>query len=1054
MKTTNKRGSSTETNPRKKRRVLESESDHEPQSESNHEPSSESDHEPQSESNHEPSSESDRDIDITEVQNPANRKVIIDSWLKNVHPARAARARHVAGKVFSVMFRVPNSSEILCSKLPFRDKCVLMEKLQILSKCEYGTPDFFAVKHSIASVLDSYAKLTENDEELEQIEKQGDVLNNMIEGDPLKLKIFKAPVSEHNKKIILSKYANWINMPYDDGEKAKLQEWIETAIKIVDGGQGIPITLAAGRPAINKYLYEVKSYMDKHLYGMTGPKERLLELVASRITNPDSKELSIGLLGPPGVGKCLHPDTKLLLYFGGTKKACDVAQKDILFGDDGMPRVVLSTCRGTEQMYKITTPIYEFIVNEPHVMTFMDVSDNRIADIPLNEFLEYGEEFKGNQRLFTIPVEYAEVPTKNDPFMLGVLLASGAQLDTVEEALKYYLSQKLDYIENYISKIKPKEEMVVNNIDTSEILRVVNDCVIPESYIYNSREVRLAFLRGYVEACARKQSSVRRTASTGRGFGSALDRFGQVIHSPNRRSNSASSRSSVGSRRGSAVGSRSSSRGSVATSKSGSSATSKTSSTATSRTGSKTGSKAGSRTSSKTKNTAKTSKMSISTKGTKPTSSSKLRYKSQRVASVSPTRTAKPAARCFKGSIVDKWGELSQKLESAKKSRSGRSRTTKDITRSTVDTAAGLAAPSLAASINLTESARKHGGLSVMEPSTVSSVIPYTSLIIEPLKFIIGSLGYRYCVSDEYIIIYGDINKLPSIHTYIPYKFEITKLGVGEYCGFTLDKNGRFLLESCMVSHNTHLAEVFASAVKLPYAKINMGGSTDPSYFLGSSYTYIGSQPGVISNALCSMKSNKGIIYFDEFDKIYEHADQGMNKVANLFLHISDPLQQGEFRDDYLAELKIDISGITFIYSFNDKAAINPVLLNRIPMIEIADYSDRDKLVICKNYIIPNLLDNVGLCRDTVIFTDEAIQHAITCTSGTDKKGIRTVKHILNDLIKKINLYIASYDPSGKLALSYRVQNFTIPYHVIPSSFRDFGVQFDTLDAAVYSMYM
>ena len=65
----------------------------------------------------------------------------------------------------------------------------------------------------------------------------------------------------------------------------------------------LPVSLSDGSNAIRNYFYNVKSYLDKELYSMNGIKERLIELLASRLTNPESKELAIGLVGSPGVGK-------------------------------------------------------------------------------------------------------------------------------------------------------------------------------------------------------------------------------------------------------------------------------------------------------------------------------------------------------------------------------------------------------------------------------------------------------------------------------------------------------------------------------------------------------------------------------------------------------------------------------------------------------------------------------------------------------------------------------------------------------------------------------
>ena len=282
-------------------------------------------------------------------------------------------------------------------------------------------------------------------------------------------------------------------------------------------------------------------------------------------------------------------------------------------------------------------------------------------------------------------------------------------------------------------------------------------------------------------------------------------------------------------------------------------------------------------------------------------------------------------------------------------------------------------------------------------------------------------------------IIYSDIcMELRMRNNVNLLRFEIIPLGRGPYNGFTLSGNGRFLLGDGVISHNTNLAQALAKAVALPFAKINMGGASDPSHFIGHNYTYIGSSPGVIVKALCDMKSKDGFIYFDEFDKIFAQNAE-TNKISHTFLHISDPTQQNEFQDQYMPEIKIDLSHITFIYSFNEKNNINPILLNRIPIIEVAGYSFAEKMIIARDYLVPRALAAMtnhtnDVMHRTLRFTDDALAHLIHATEPVDKHGIRTLKHLITEVITKLNILTItdSTAESNPLKLSYSLRKTDI----------------------------
>ena len=315
------------------------------------------------------------------------------------------------------------------------------------------------------------------------------------------------------------------------------------------------------------------------------------------------------------------------------------------------------------------------------------------------------------------------------------------------------------------------------------------------------------------------------------------------------------------------------------------------------------------------------------------------------------------------------------------------------------------------------------------------TVIPIKNKILhEQIKFIIRSLGYKCISIGDEITVFGDLNKLPPQNTKIDMNFTVIPDDSNNYCGFTLDKNGRFLLASCIVTHNTQLIQAFSEAINQPFVKINMGGNTDPHHFLGHTYTYDGSTPGVIVKAMTTMKTKEGLgtkcgtILFDEFDKLGQKS-----KVGDAFLHISDPVQQKDFQDQYMPEIKIDLSHITFVYSMNDKKNIDFTLLNRLPVVDITGYSEQDKHAILLNYIIPRELTNSGFSTGDVKFDDHTIREIITATMPIDFNGVRKAAEVVQNIIKKINALRCSSCEGGQPIFSYSIKDFKIPIVVTQS---------------------
>ena len=156
----------------------------------------------------------------------------------------------------------------------------------------------------------------------------------------------------------------------------------------------------------------------------------------------------------------------------------------------------------------------------------------------------------------------------------------------------------------------------------------------------------------------------------------------------------------------------------------------------------------------------------------------------------------------------------------------------------------------------------------------------------------------------------------------------------------------------------------------LPFIFISLGGAQDRSTLAGSNYVYEGSACGKIIQSLKQSKCMNPIFYFDELDKI-SSTDRG-NEIINLLIHLTDYTQNSHFMDDYMDGIAINLSRATFIFSFNDNNKISPILLDRMEIIKFNSYSICEKMVIAREFLLPNIVKNVfNDVNKKVIISDE-----------------------------------------------------------------------------------
>ncbi len=183
-----------------------------------------------------------------------------------------------------------------------------------------------------------------------------------------------------------------------------------------------------------------------------------------------------------------------------------------------------------------------------------------------------------------------------------------------------------------------------------------------------------------------------------------------------------------------------------------------------------------------------------------------------------------------------------------------------------------------------------------------------------------------------------------------------------------------------------------------PFRFIAVGGSCNGSTFEGHGYTFVNSIWGIISDSLMDAGCMNLIIYIDEVDKISK--SENGKEITGILTHLIDSTQNDCFNDKYF-NVPLDLSKVLFIFSYNDPALIDSILLDRIHRIKFNNLSIDEKVVITRDYIIPDIQKKMGM-YDIVSLSDELICHIILYY--TMEPGVRKLKELIFDLYGEINL--------------------------------------------------
>jgi ATP-dependent Lon protease len=182
---------------------------------------------------------------------------------------------------------------------------------------------------------------------------------------------------------------------------------------------------------------------------------------------------------------------------------------------------------------------------------------------------------------------------------------------------------------------------------------------------------------------------------------------------------------------------------------------------------------------------------------------------------------------------------------------------------------------------------------------------------------------------------------------------------------------------------------------------IPCGGLKDSSTFIGHGFTYEGAMHGAIVQGLIANDSDSVVFVFDEVDKLNEEKGQD---IAGVFTHLIDTTQNHQFSDEYFAGVPFNLSKCVFIFSYNDPNAVNPILRDRMYKIQTKGYDEKEKTIICNDYMLPKIRDQLKFKTGDIIIPDNVIHHIIEAFCEKEE-GVRNMKRCMEIIHTKLNLY-------------------------------------------------
>jgi ATP-dependent Lon protease len=210
----------------------------------------------------------------------------------------------------------------------------------------------------------------------------------------------------------------------------------------------------------------------------------------------------------------------------------------------------------------------------------------------------------------------------------------------------------------------------------------------------------------------------------------------------------------------------------------------------------------------------------------------------------------------------------------------------------------------------------------------------------------------------------------------------------------------------------TSLGRSMARALERSFERISVGGVRDEAEIRGHRRTYIGAMPGVIVRALRDAGARNPVLMIDEIDKM---GADFRGDPSSAMLEVLDPEQNHAFRDHYL-DLPFDLSGVMFVCTANTLDTVPGPLRDRVEVIQLAGYTEEEKLEIARRYLVARQVSRNGLSSRRIAFSDAALR--VIISDYTREAGVRQLEREIGTVCRKVARSVAEGTARRKVTVT------------------------------------